>query len=638
MTTSPARSPNPAGWYNAPLAVSFSGGDATSGIESCDAAKTYAGPDNAAASVSGNCLDKAGNQGSGALPLRYDATGPQATATPSRQPANGWYNAPLTVSFAGSDPVSGLASCPAPKTYGGPDAAAAVVSGTCLDNAGNGGLASLALKYDATAPVATASPSRAPNGNGWFKAPLLVDFTGSDLTSGIDSCDAAKSYGGPDTAAASLSGSCRDRAGNPSASASYTLKYDATAPVVTHGVPIRPPDHDGWYNRPIAFALQGTDATSGIDGSCSTAGYAGPDSATASYAGACDDKAGNRGFKAFPLRYDATGPQAVATPSRGADVNGWYNQPLSVSYAGSDPVSGLESCAPPESYGGPDSAAAVVSGICLDKAGNAGLASLDLRYDSTSPQVAGATPSRAPDANGWYSKPLSVRFHGTDATSEIESCTEASYGGPDAGTASVTGSCRDRAGNGSGSASYALRYDSTRPSLTGVTVKAGNGTAALSWTASADTALVEIRRGARVVYRGTGRTFTDTGLQNGVRYRYTLTGYDEAQNAATAEAVAAPTAPLMSPKAGAVVSAPPRLVWKAVPNARYYNVQVLRGGRIFSAWPTSASFQLKRTWRYNGRRYKLTPGRYRWYVWPGLGRPAQKKFGRLIGSSSFVVR
>ena len=60
--------------------------------------------------------------------------------------------------------------------------------------------------------------------------------------------------------------------------------------------------------------------------------------------------------------------------------------------------------------------------------------------------------------------------------------------------------------------------------------------------------------------------------------------------------------------------------------------------RILSAWPHGTSFRLRCSWTYNGRRYRLTPGRYRWYVWSGRGRPVQKHFGPLIGSSSFRVR
>ena len=49
---------------------------------------------------------------------------------------------------------------------------------------GNAGSASLAVKYDATAPVATATASRLPNANGWYRAPLDVSFAATDAVSG----------------------------------------------------------------------------------------------------------------------------------------------------------------------------------------------------------------------------------------------------------------------------------------------------------------------------------------------------------------------------------------------------------------------------------------------------------------------
>src|SRR4030095_15285386 len=113
-----------------------------SGFEACDPAKSYSGPDSATAYVSGTCTDKAGNAGSAAFGLKYDATAPQATATPSR-PAdkNGWYNHSLTVSFAATDATSGPDTCPVQTTYSGPDASTTAVNGTCFDKAGNGGAA-----------------------------------------------------------------------------------------------------------------------------------------------------------------------------------------------------------------------------------------------------------------------------------------------------------------------------------------------------------------------------------------------------------------------------------------------------------------------------------------------------------------
>ena len=626
------------GWYNRPLTVSFAGSDATAGLESCPAPRSYSGPDTPSTSITGTCVDKAGNSAAAALVVKYDATAPQASTAPSRAPnANGWYSAPLTVSFSASDPLSGLASCPAPLTYEGPDDASAVVSGTCLDKAGNGAVAAFPLKYDETAPAAAAVPSRPADANGWYNHPLEVGFQGADSTSGIASCDPAENYAGPDTTGVSISGTCVDRAGNTSAVAAFALKYDGTAPTVANAVAGRPPDQAGWYNRPVAFAVQGSDGFSGLD-SCPTVTYAGPDGAAASVAATCIDKAGNHGSRPFALSYDATGPATTAAADRPPDANGWYNRPLTVSFAGVDAVSGTDTCSTPESYGGPDGAAVVVGGVCFDKAGNPGLAALPVSYDATAPVVTGADPSRPADANGWYNRPLAVSFRGSDATSEVDSCTTAPYAGPDAAEAAVTGSCRDRAGNTSAPASFTLRFDGTPPSLGGVRVTSGNGRAELRWTASPDTSLVEIRRAGRLVYSGTDTSFIDKGLDNGKVYRYSLTAIDEAANSATSSVIARPSGPLVSPASGAVVTAPPRLAWKPVAKATYYNVQLWRRGRILSAWPRGTSFQLRRSWTYEGRRYRLAKGRYRWYVWPGYGPRAKKDFGKLLGSSSFVVR
>jgi large repetitive protein len=637
VTATPGRAANANGWYNAPLAVTFTGGDATSLIDSCEAAKTYSGPDNAAATVGGSCLDRAGNNGSASFPLKYDATAPQATATPSRAPnANGWYKAAVDVSFAATDALSGLESCPQAQTYAGPDTQLGVVSGTCVDKAGNGAPASLALRYDATAPSATAS-ARAPDGNGWYRKPLTIGFGGADATSGVDVCTASRDYAGPDTTSGSASGSCRDRAGNQSGVATFGFSYDATAPQVTDAAPTRPPDRLDWYNRPIAFAFQGVDETSGVE-ACDPVTYRGPDSGAAEVTGTCVDRAGNSGARSFSLRYDGTGPEASAVASRAPDTSDWYRLPVTVAFTGQDAVSGLESCDPPTEYGGPDSALAVLAGVCVDRAGNGSVAAFAMHFDATAPQVDAVTPERAPDAAGWYNRRLAVAFHGTDATSGVEACTQTTYAGPDTGGTALEGSCRDHAGNVSAAASFALRYDGTAPSIGTVSAKAGNRVVSLSWTASADATSVEVRRGERLVYEGSAASFTDTGLENGTRYSYTLSAYDEARNTATATVTARPTAPLVSPAAGAKVSAPPLLVWTAVPNATYYNVQLWRRGRVLSAWPARTSFRLRRIWTYKGRRHRLLPGRYRWYVWPGYGRRPARKFGPLLGSSSFVVR
>ncbi len=91
---------------------------------------------------------------------------------------------------------------------------------------------------------------------------------------------------------------------------------------------------------------------------------------------------------------------------------------------------------------------------------------LQFKIDTDAPTVSSAVPDRSPDAGGWYNHSVSVSFSGNDPTSGIAGCTTASYSGPDSGSATVTGSCRDNAGNVSSDATFALRYDATPPTVT----------------------------------------------------------------------------------------------------------------------------------------------------------------------------
>jgi hypothetical protein len=645
VTATPSRSPDANGWYNHALTVTFVGTDATSGVDSCVPPQSYSGPDGAGRTVNGSCQDEAGNTTARTFTLDYDGTGPVVTATPSRTPdSNGWYNHALTVSFAGTDATSGLESCVAPQSYSGPDNPNASVSGSCRDRAANTTVRVFGLSYDATAPQVTgASASRPPDSNGWYNHALSVTFAGTDATSGIEACTQA-TYSGPDSENASVPGSCLDRAGNQSTTSSFALSYDGTAPLVTDATAARPPDRGAWYNHAVVFAFEGTDETSGID-SCPSTLYEGPDGAQASVEGACWDIAGNRGASSFPLSYDETSPQVSPTPGRPADANGWYRLPLGVAFAGTDATSGVESCTTPLTYHGPDTTSASLVGSCLDRAGNTGTASFAFGYDATAPQVTGAVPSREPDANGWYDHALTIRFGGSDATSGLDACTETVYAGPDDPAASVGGSCVDRAGNRSGSTAFSLRYDATDPTVAMLTVKPGRRSAELRWQTSSDTNLVELTRSpgrtgaARsVVYRGEATVLLDRGLVPGRTYRYTLNAYDEAQNRGQRSLDFVGRGALISPAPGARVERPPLLGWAPVPRARYYNVLlVYRGKRVFAAWPLRPQLQLGRSWTYRGRRYRLRPGRYRWYVFPGYGSLRAGNFGRLLGGSTFVV-
>jgi hypothetical protein len=172
------------------------------------------------------------------------------------------------------------------------------------------------------------------------------------------------------------------------------------------------------------------------------------------------------------IKVDTTPPTVGGgSLAREPDANGWYNRPVEFGFSGSDGgPSGLAGCTG-GTYSGPDQRGVGISGGCSDVAGNsASGGSLSFNYDATPPSVAVAGAGRQPDSNGWYNRPITFTFSGSDATSGLESCTSPTYGGPDNGSASVSGSCRDKAGN-TGSGSAPVKYDGTVPNVTAVKVE-----------------------------------------------------------------------------------------------------------------------------------------------------------------------
>jgi hypothetical protein len=134
---------------------------------------------------------------------------------------------------------------------------------------------------------------------------------------------------------------------------------------------------------------------------------------------------------------------------------------------------------------------------------------------------------------------------------------------------------------------------------------------------------------------------------------YTINGFDDAGNKVVQTISVTPAALLYSPARGAVVKAPPLLAWKKMPRTSYYNVQLyfgtsglssrrvlsvsVSGRKVLSVWPTQPRFRLRKQWVFKGKHYKLRPGRYTWYVWPGVGKVAAATYGKLIGKSDFIV-
>jgi hypothetical protein len=143
----------------------------------------------------------------------------------------------------------------------------------------------------------------------------------------------------------------------------------------------------------------------------------------------------------------------------------------------------------------------------------------------------------------------------------------------------------------------------------------------------------------RVFRSSTARSFVDRDVRNERLYDYRAVSVDVAGNTSPRVVRTARPSAFLVPDWEAEVSGPPVLRWAATRGAGYYNVQLWRGRRkILSRWPTRAWYALPTAWRFQGRRYTLEPGTYFAYAWPGIGPKSAGRYGRLIGSTKFVIR
>jgi hypothetical protein len=267
-----------------------------------------------------------------------------------------------------------------------------------------------------------------------------------------------------------------------------------------------------------------------------------------------------------------------------------------------------------------------------------------IKIDADPPSGVIAHVARSADANGWYNHPVGVTWSGSDSVSGIAGCSSVTFSGPDAAGAPVNGGCSDKAGN-SATSPVALNYDATPPALSKVAVTSKDADAVLRWqsTSAADT--ITIRRAARgnkaqsMLFRGAGSSFDDKKIQRGLEYVYTLQSTDEAGN------VSKPVTAVALPKVLTLRKTPytpraaanPMLRWGAIRGATYYHVQLFRGSkRILAAWPAKPMLDLPTSWRWAGHRYKLGPGRYRWFVWEGIGKRSFARY-KTLGHASFIV-
>src|SRR5207248_3176071 len=124
---------------------------------------------------------------------------------------------------------------------------------------------------------------------------------------------AAQTYSEPDSATASASGSCTDKAGNPGSN-TISFQYDATNPAIAF-VNRTTPNANGWNKTDVALSWSCGDATSGAV-SASVSQTVTSEGADQSSAGTCLDNAGNSASDTQThINIDKTAPSVTVAPN-----------------------------------------------------------------------------------------------------------------------------------------------------------------------------------------------------------------------------------------------------------------------------------------------------------------------------------
>jgi hypothetical protein len=348
---------------------------------------------------------------------------------------------------------------------------------------------------------------------------------------------------------------------------------------------------------------------------------------------------------------DTTPPQVSYTLDAISGTNGWYRGSthgnyLIVKWLVGDPDSPITSttgCDPAVRIDGPNTGTTRKCSATSD-GGTTEITTKVLKIDADPPAGVSASLTRGPDFGGWYNHPVGISWGGTDATSGIAGCTSLTYGGPDGAGASVSGGCTDMAGN-TASSPAGINYDATPPALAKIFVTSGAQADLVHWTSTSPSDSVVIERTARgskahaTVFRGSGSSFADKKIRSGLEYTYSVQSLDQAGNSSQKVLVAGLPKVLTLRKTPYIPRAAqkPILRWTAVRGATYYNVQLFRGSkRILALWPSGHQVGLPTAWKWAGKRYRLSHGRYRWYVWAGIGRRSFANY-KTLGSAQFIV-
>lgn len=553
ITSSVTPGPNGFGWNNSSVDVKFTCTD-DSGVAGCagDTTLTNEGP---AQTVTGDAVDQQGNHSSTVVgPINIDKTAPTVTGTLASAPnAAGWFNTDVVVNWTGDDGLSGLdpATQPADSTVTGEGGNLTAGPVTVADKAGNTSVPATVsgIKIDRTAPVITGETTTAPNGAGWYRSAVTVDFTCTDALSGVALCPTSMQLVGDGANQSVTSAAGFDLADNTATATVSGINIDASAPsttsnnqcVVSNGyctgasatVVLTAADQTGLSGVKEIHYKVGSGNEQVTAGATASVSVPLDGSGNASVTYWAVDNAGNAETpNTTRLDYDSIAPTVTHTVNPAANANGWNNTSVTVHFDARDDDTGsglVAGSVTPDVTVSAETAGQTITGSATDTAGNIGTDTVIVKLDKTAPTITATISKGTQGSNGWYTGPVTVHFTCTDALSGVASCPDDVVLTGNGSTNQAAGTVTDKAGNTASTILSGIKIDQEKPKLTKADVNVEGGIYILGAVPAASCKATDTVSGV-----ASCTVTVSGGKSNGVgTFTYTATAKDKAGNTTT---------------------------------------------------------------------------------------------------------
>jgi large repetitive protein len=643
-------------------------------FSACASPKSYPALPDGAHTFTVRATDAAGNAGQASYGWTVDTLAPTATIT--QKPANPSNDSSPTFAFAANEAATfqcnlddaAFESCSPPKSYTAGDGPH-TFRVRATDAAGNTGQVSYGWTIDTVAPRTTITsgpndPSGVNSASFGFSASEAASFQCKLDGASFVACSSPKSYSNLPDGVRTFSVRATDPAGNTGEPVSYDWLIETDLPVVT--LTATPPRSSNSSAATFFFTANkpATSFECKLDGGAFVActspkAYSGVADGPHTFAVKGTATGGTGPATVYTWAIDTTGPTAAISQKPSDPTN---SRVASFAFASSEPggfqckvdSSAFASCTSPQLFSNLTDGRHTFVVRAVDALSNVGPETtyswtIETRVPIIAVTSAPPALSNSPTATLSFSTDEPATFQCSLDNSGFEVCTSpASYAGLRDGGHSFVVRGTDAAGNVA-AASHAWTTDATAPQTRVDSAPAKRTTAKSAKFAfsSSEPGMFQCRIDGRS-FAPCSAPKTYKGLTAGV-HRFAVRAVDQAGNLDPTPAVSswivgrpvtrtAAGSALLTPSIGARVTRPPVLRWRVVRGATYYNVQLYRAGRkVLTTWPGQPKLKLQRQWRLNGVVQHLEAGPYRWYVWPGFGRKAERRYGQLLGTSTFTV-